>query len=120
MWEDETEPLLLGNETGELKATTTIAWREEQDPGRFGVSQLRSLQRRSQDRRTLHGPDQELYFSQVHPQGREAQFGFTGGYPLGVTIAGQPYLYLLFQLILSQWRQLGAEVATGKIFPALQ
>ena len=40
--------------------------------------------------------------------------------PLGVTIAGQPYSHLLFQLILSHsgWRY--AEVATGETFLALK
>ena len=93
---------------------------EEHHPGRFSASQLRTLQRRLQDWRALHGPDQEVYFPQEHPPGREAQFDFTHGDPLGVTIAGQPYSHLLFQLILSHsgWRY--AEVATGETFLALK
>ena len=51
-------------------------------------------------RRALNGPDQEVYFPQEHPPGREAQFDFTHGSALGVTVAGQPYHHLLFQLIL--------------------
>ena len=68
----------------------------------------------------LHGPDQEVYFPQVHPPGREAQFDFTHCGELKVTIAGQPYPHLLFQLILSHsgWRY--AEVAAGETFLALQ
>ena len=45
--------------------------------GRFSAAQLRTLQRRLQDWRALHGPDQEVYFPQVHPPGREAQIDFT-------------------------------------------
>ena len=91
VWEDEIEPLLRNDPTGKLKATTIIDWLAEQHPGRFSASQLRTLQRRLQDWRALHGPDQEVYFPQV-----------------------------LFQLILSHsgWRY--AEVAAGETFLALQ
>ena len=120
MWEDEIEPLLRNDPTGKLKATTIIDWLAEQHPGRFSASQLRTLQRRLQDWRALHGPDQEVYFPQVHPPGREAQFDFTHCGELKVTIAGQSYPHLLFQLILSHsgWRY--AEVAAGETFLALQ
>ena len=68
----------------------------------------------------MHGPDQEVYFPQEHPPGREAQIDFTHGNSLGVTIAGQSHPHLLFQLILSHsgWRY--AEVAAGETFLALQ
>ena len=120
VWEEEIEPLLRGDPSGKLKATTIIEWLEEQHPGRFSASQLRTLQRRLQDWRALNGPDQEVYFPQEHPPGREAQFDFTHGNSLGVTIVGQPYPHLLFQLILSHsgWRY--AEVAAGETFLALK
>ena len=61
-----------------------------------------------------------MYFPQVHPPGREAQFDFTHCGELKVTIAGQSYPHLLFQLILSHsgWRY--AEVAADETFLALQ
>ena len=120
VWEDEIEPLLQGKAAGALKATTIIEWLEEQHPGRFSASQLRTLQRRLQDWRALHGPEREVYFPQVHPPGREAQIDFTHCGELQVTIAGQPYRHLLFQLILSHsgWRY--AEIAAGETFLALQ
>ena len=45
---------------------------------------------------------------------------FTHGNALGVTVAGQPFPHLLFQLILSYsgWRY--AEIATGETFLALK
>ena len=120
VWEEEIEHLLRDDPRGKLKATTIIEWLEEQHPGRFSASQLRTLQRRLQDWRALHDPDQEVYFPQEHPPGREAQFDFTHGNSLGVTIAGEPYPHLLFQLILSHsgWRY--AEVAAGETFLALK
>ena len=120
VWEEEIEPLLRGDPKGKLKATTIIEWLEEQHPGRFSAVHLRTLQRRLQDWRALNGPDQEVYFPQVHPPGREAQFDFTHCGELKVTIAGQSYPHLLFQLILSHsgWRY--AEVATGETFLALK
>lgn len=120
VWEDEIEPLLRGDPGGQLKATTIIEWLEERHPGRFDPSQLRTLQRRLQDWRALNGPDQEVYFPQEHPPGREAQIDFTHGKTLGVTIAGQPFPHLLFQLILSHsgWRY--AEIAGGETFLALK
>ena len=120
VWEDEIEPLLRGGPAGKLKATTIIDWLEEQHPGRFSADQLRTLQRRLQDWRALHDPEREVYFPQEHPPGREAQIDFTHCGGLKVTIAGQPYRHLLFQLILSHsgWRY--AEVAAGETFLALQ
>ena len=69
VWEDEIEPLLRNDPTGKLKATTIIDWLAEQHPGRFSASQLRTLQRRLQDWRALHGPEREVYFPQEHPPG---------------------------------------------------
>ena len=120
VWEEEIEPLLRGDPKGKLKATTIIEWLEEQHPSRFSASQLRTLQRRLQDWRALNGPDQEVYFPQEHPPGREAQFDFTHGNSLGVTVGGEAYPHLLFQLILSHsgWRY--AEIAAGETFLALK
>ena len=120
VWEEEIRPLLQGEAAGGLRATTIIEWLEEKFPGRFSASQLRTLQRRLQDWRALNGPDQEVYFPQEHPPGREAQLDFTHCNSLGVTIGGRPYRHLLFQLVLSHsgWRY--AEVSTGETFLALK
>ena len=120
VWDEEIEPLLRGDPTGRLRATTIIEWLAEQHPGHFGTSQLRTLQRRLQDWRALHGLDQEVYFPQEHPPGREAQIDFTHGDSLEVTVGGQPHRHLLFQLVLSHsgWRY--AEVTAGETFLALK
>ena len=91
VWEEEILPLLRGEAAGRLRATTIIEWLEENFPGRFSASHLRTLQRRLQDWRALNGPDQEVYFPQEHPLGREAQLDFTHCNSLGVTIGGRRY-----------------------------
>ena len=93
---------LIGNDNYRL------AW-SEQHPGRSSLPPGPSCAPCNDD-----WPDQEVYFPQVHPPGREAQFDFTHCGELKVTIAGQSYPHLLFQLILSHsgWRY--AEVAAGR------
>ena len=120
VWEKEILPLLRGEAAGRLRATTIIEWLEEKVPGRFSASHLRTMQRRLQDWRALNGPDQEVYFPQEHPLGREAQLDFTHCNSLGVTIGGRRYRHLLFQLVLSHsgWRY--AEVVAGETFLALK
>ena len=120
VWEEEILPLLQGEAAGRLRATTIIEWLEEKFPSRFSASQLRTLQRRLQDWRALNGPDQEVYFPQEHPPGREAQIDSTHCNSLGVTIGGRSYRHLLFQLVLSHsgWRY--AEVVAGETFLALK
>ena len=120
VWEEEILPLLQGEAAGRLRATTIIEWLEDEFSGRFSASQLRTMQRRLQDWRALNGPDQEVYFPQEHPPGREAQIDFTHCNSLGVTIGGRPYRHLLFQLVLSHsgWRY--AEVVACETFLALK
>ena len=106
MWAEEVEPLLRSDVEGALQATTILEWLDERHPGRFSVSQLRTLQRRLRDWRALSGPDREVFFEQDHPPGREAQVDFTHCGELGVTICGEPFGHLLFHFVLSHsgWR----------------
>ena len=99
VWDTEI-PLLRNDPTGKLKATTIIDWLAEQHPGRFSASQLLS-----NDDYRIGGAAwsgiQEVYFPQVHPPGREAQFDCGQG-DHRRTVLPPP----LFQLILSHsgWR----------------
>jgi hypothetical protein len=119
IWERDVVPLLAGDRDGVLQATTVIDVLEERYAGRFGAQHLRTLQRRMREWRALHGPAREVFFEQVHPPGREAACDFTHGTSLGVTIAGKPFVHLLFELILSfsKWRWVG--LAYGETFEAL-
>jgi hypothetical protein len=104
---------------GTLMATTIFDWLEEKYPGRFRGGQLRSLQRRFRDWRAVYGPDQEVFFPQEHPPGREAQLDFTHGDALQVTIAREPFSHLLFEFVLSYsgWRCV--DLAMGETLEAL-
>ena len=119
VWESDVEPLLRSDPEGELSASTILEWLDERHPGRFGRSQLRTLQRRIRDYRALHGPDREVYFQQDHPPGREAQVDFTHCSELGVTIGGEPFRHLLFHLVLSHSGWSYAQVCFGETFAAL-
>ena len=44
VWAEEVEPLLRSDVEGALKATTILEWLDERHPGRFSLSQLRTLQ----------------------------------------------------------------------------
>ena len=114
------EPLLRRDPESALQATTVLEWLEERYPGRFSPAQLRTLQRRLRDWRALHGPEQEVFFPQVHPPGREAQMDFTDAGELRVNIAGLPLPHLFFEFILSHsgWRFV--DLAFGETFEALQ
>ncbi len=119
VWDAEIVPLLVRDEWRVLQATTLLELLESRHPGRFGVGQLRTLQRRIRDWRAMHGPDREVYFEQAHPPGREGQLDFTDCRSLAVTIAGEPLDHLLFEFILSfsGWRW--ACLAFGETFEAL-
>jgi len=84
-----------------------------------GAKHLRTLQRRVLEWRATQGPGKEVYFEQVHPAGREAQIDFTHAEELRVTIAGQPFPHLFFELLLSYSKWRFVELAFGETFEAL-
>lgn len=106
LFESEIAPLLAADEKRVLEARTLLGELDRRHPGCFSGRQLRTLQRRIREWRALHGPEQEVYFPQEHPPGREAAFDFTNCNDLGVTIGGEPFPHLLFELALSYsgWR----------------
>lgn len=119
VWESDLVPLLERDTDGVLQATTLLDWLKRHHPGRFGESQLRTLQRRLREWRALYGPGREVYFEQAAVPGREAQLDFTHASALGVTIAGEPFEHLLFELVLrfSGWRYV--QLAYGETYEAL-
>jgi Mu transposase, C-terminal domain len=106
VFEREIVPLLVLDDRRLLEARTLLGELERRHPGGFSTRHLRTLQRRLREWRALHGPEQEVYFPQEHPPGREAAFDFTSCNDLAVTIGGEPFPHLLFELTLSYsgWR----------------
>lgn len=105
VWASKIEPLLVADSKAELEAKTLMQLLVDEDPEQFSMNQLRSMQRRLRDWRALRGPDKEVYFEQLHAPGDEAGLDFTCGNELGVTIAGEPFMHLLFEFVLiaSTW-----------------
>jgi len=119
VWESEVVPLLRRDDKGALEGTTLLSWLREQHPGVYEWGQLRTLQRRIRQWRAMHGSEQEVYFQQVHPPGREAAIDFTNCNDLGVTIAGEAFAHLLFELVLSHSGWTWVAVAFGENFETL-
>lgn len=73
----------------------------------------RTLERRLETWKALHGPDQEVMFRQEHPPGQQALSDFTAVTDLGLTLAGQALDHRLyhFTLAFSGWEH--AEVVLG-------
>lgn len=119
IWEEEVVPLLVADKEGVLEATTILAELQRRRGDGYGPGQLRTLQRRLQEWRTLHGPAKAVMFEQRHEAGREGAFDFTDANELGVTIAGQVFHHMLFQFVLSfsKWRWVG--LAFSETFEAL-
>ena len=125
VWEDEIEPLLRNDPTGQLKATTIIDCPSTSSGGRAASWPVQRIPA-AHPATTITRLAGAAWSGSggVLPPGASAGMGgpvdFTHCGELRVTIAGQSYPHLLFQLILSHsgWRY--AEVAAGETFLALQ
>ena len=97
----------LGEVPG-LWARTLLEELQEKYPGQFPSSQLRTLHRRVQWWRALHGDDQavEVFFPQQHRPGEAVQTDFTHTGEMGLTLQGEPYAPLLCHVVLpySNWQ----------------
>jgi len=102
-----------------LQALTIFQDLQRRYPGKFEDGQLRTLQRRIRIWRGLYGPDQEVYFPQVHHPGRVSQSDFTWMNSLDITIAGQLFPHLLYHFVLtfSNWEYV--EVCFSESFESL-
>jgi hypothetical protein len=112
-------PLLAADTGSVLEATTVIDELRRRHGDAYGQGQLRTLQRRMQEWRALHGGGKEVMFEQRHEAGREGAFDFTDATELSVTVAGQAFAHLLFEFVLSfsKWRRVG--LAFSETFEAL-
>lgn len=110
-WQSEILPLL--RQAPGLLATTLLEEMQRLHPGEVELGHLRTLQRRIRDWRALEGPDQEIYFPQVHEPGRQCLSDYTDATELGITIDGQILVHKLYQFVMaySGWRHV--EVVLG-------
>lgn len=102
-----------------LQATTLFALLCEREPGRYQAVQLRTLQRHVAAWRAQHGPEQEVFFPQVHQPGIAAQSDFTHMTSLGVTLGGVPFPHLLFHLVLTYSNVEAVQICPSESFEAL-
>jgi hypothetical protein len=104
---------------GGLEAKTVFEELQRRYPNRFAAGQLRTLQRRFRDWRVLHGPEQEVFFTQVYQPAEQCQSDFTQMNSLQVTVSGQPLRHLIYHFVLpfSNWEYV--EIAYSESFEAL-
>jgi hypothetical protein len=97
VWESEIVPLLRG-----APGLRPIAVFEEvlRRHPELGGAVRRTLERRIRSWRALHGPEQEVFFRQLHEPGRLGLSDFTDMRDLGVTVAGQPLDHRLYHFRL--------------------
>jgi hypothetical protein len=88
-----------------LEAKTIFADLQRRFPGRFADGQLRTLQRRCRQWRSLEGDAKEVFFAQVHYPARLCASDFTHCTDLGVTINGIPFAHMIYHFVLtySNW-----------------
>ncbi|MCG6659914.1 IS21 family transposase [Halomonas campisalis] len=103
-----------------LQALTLLEWLQEQYPGQYPDSLLRTLQRRVKGWRAAHGPDKEVMFPQTHGPGLRGLSDFTELKGIAITIAGKPLDHRLyhFRLAFSGWCYVRV-VLGGESYPAL-
>jgi DNA-binding XRE family transcriptional regulator len=98
VWEKELEPML--KKDSRLKPMTLFEYLQETYPGKY-PQVLRTLQRRVQTWKALHGPSPEVMFPLRHEPGMMGLSDFTQLKEITVTIAGQPLEHLLYHYRLA-------------------
>jgi hypothetical protein len=102
-----------------LQAKTLFELLWARRPGQYQAGQLRTLQRHIQQWRALYGPDQDVYFEQVHVPGRLAQSDFTSMNDLEVTLGGLPFPHLVYHLVLTYSNVEAISLCFAESFEAL-
>ena len=110
-------PLLA--QAPDLTGLTLLEYLEDTFPGDYDGRILRTLQRRVQHWKAVHGPDKAVIFRQQAEPGRQGLSDFTH-VASAITLAGQPFVHLLYQfrLAFSGWRHVQV-VQGGESYAAL-
>ncbi len=109
---------LISAEPG-LEALTVFRELQRRYPGEFEDGQLRTFQRRIRVWRGLHGPDQEVYFPQVHQPGIQGQSDFTSMNSLDITLGGLLFPHLLYHFVLPYSNHEYVEICFSESFESL-
>jgi hypothetical protein len=103
IWEKELLPLLHAEPS--LSGLTLWEYLDDNYPGSYPPSLLRTLQRRVKFFKATHGADKPVIFRQNVPIGHQGLSDFT--HPdTDITLAGKPFPHLIYQfrLAYSGWR----------------
>ena len=103
VWDSEVVPLLAKNP--KLIPITLFEKLQQDHPGEYQNSHLRTFQRRVSEWKALYGPDKEVMFRQEQVAGRMGLSDFTKLKDVQITIVGQVFVHLLyhFRLAFSGW-----------------
>ncbi len=90
----------------ELEAKSLFENLLENKPDRYHLGQLRTFQRKLKRWRASEGPEKMVFFAQKHLPGEAIQTDFTWATKLGITIAGEPFVHMLCNVVLpySNWQ----------------
>ena len=118
VWEPLLLPLLERHPT--LTPTTLLEHLQEQKPDQDWSSLKRTLQRRVQHWKALHGPTPEVMFPLAYQPGEIGVCDFTKVKRVEITLRGEPFEHLLFhyRLAWSGWAY-GQVIHGGESFVAL-
>ena len=102
VWEEVLEPML--RHEPKLKPMTLFEYLQDHYPGQYSQV-LRTLQRRVQAWKAVHGPAPEVMFELRHEPGVMGISDFTELKGVSITISGVPFEHLLyhFRLAYSGW-----------------
>lgn len=117
VWSTELEPLL--SQDGDITGMTLWEHLDDEYPGQYPETLLRTLQRRVKHWRATQGPQKAVIFRQSVPAGHQGLSDFT--HPNSkITINGKPFTHLLYQfrLAFSGWRHVHI-VRGGESYSAL-
>ncbi len=117
VWDKELEPML--KKEPRLKPMTLFEYLQDTYPGKY-PQVLRTIQRRVQTWKALHGPSPEVMFELRHEPGVMGLSDFTQLKGMEITIAGKPFEHLLYhyRLAYSGW-QYAQIIQGGESFIAL-
>jgi hypothetical protein len=117
VWENELEPML--RREPRLKPMTLFEYLQDTYPGKY-PQVLRTLQRRVQTWKALHGPSPEVMFELRHEPGMMGLSDFTELKGITITMGGKPFEHLLYhyRLAYSGW-QYAQIIQGGESFIAL-